>query len=75
MTRPKRIRIINSVKFIIDNVFQYRIVDKLHDSMMNVDWRRVDRSSLGNCNYNFNQYGLYTAEVQIGLSDGVIHQE
>lgn len=58
-----------------DGVFQYKIVDKLHDSMMNIDWRRVDRSSLGNCNYNFNQYGLYTAEVQIGLSDGVIHQE
>ena len=59
-----------------DRAFSYVIVDKLHDSMINVDWRRVDRSSLGNCNYNFDSQGrLYSAEVQIGLSDGVIHQE
>ena len=56
--------------------FSYHIVDKLHDSMINVDWRRVDRSSLGNCNYSFDNTGrLYSAEVQIGLSDGVIHQD
>ncbi len=57
-------------------VISYKIVDKLHDSMINLDWRRVDRSSLGDCSYNFNKQGmLYSAEVQIGLSDGVIHQE
>ena len=59
-----------------DRAFSYVIVDKLHDSMINIDWRRVDRSSLGNCNYNFDSHGrLYSAEVQIGLSDGVIHQD
>ncbi len=59
-----------------DGAVSYHIVDKLHDSMINIDWRRVDRSSLGNCNYNFNAQGmLYSAEVQIGLSDGVIHQD
>ncbi len=59
-----------------DGAFRYQIVDKLYDSMINVDWRRVDRSSLGNCNYNFNAQGyLYSADVQIGLSDGVIHQQ
>ena len=56
--------------------FRYQVVDRLHDSMINIDWRRVDRCSLGNCNYNFNSQGyLYSADVQIGLSDGVIHQE
>lgn len=55
---------------------RFVMVDKFYDSMINVDWRRVDRSSLGNCNYNFDKYGrLYSADVQIGLSDGVIHQE
>lgn len=59
-----------------DGLFRYEIVDKLYDSMINIDWRRVDRSSLGNCNYNFNAKGfLYSADVQIGLSDGVIHQQ
>jgi len=59
-----------------EGAFRYQIVDKLYDSMINIDWRRVDRSSLGNCNYNFNSKGyLYSADVQIGLSDGVIHQQ
>lgn len=59
-----------------DRAFSFHIVEKLHDSMINIDWRRVDRNSLGNCNYNYDKYGrLYSAEVQIGLSDGVIHQE
>lgn len=59
-----------------DGVVRFVMVDKYYDSMINVDWRRVDRSSLGNCNYNFNNQGcLYSADVQIGLSDGVIHQE
>ncbi|MCQ2957683.1 MAG: matrixin family metalloprotease [Candidatus Gastranaerophilales bacterium] len=57
-------------------VFRFNITDSFYDSMINVDWRRVDRSSLGNCNYNFNSQGyLYSADVQIGLSDGIIHQE
>lgn len=59
-----------------DGLVKFVIVDKYYDSMINVDWRRVDRSSLGNCNYSFDKIGrLYSAEVQIGLSDGVIHQE
>ncbi|MCR4881406.1 MAG: matrixin family metalloprotease [bacterium] len=59
-----------------DGVVRFVMVDKYYDSMINIDWRRVDRSSLGNCNYNFDSQGrLYSAEVQIGLSDGVIHQQ
>jgi len=57
-------------------IFRFNIIDSFYDSMINIDWRRVDRHSLGNCNYNFNQQGyLYGADVQIGLSDGIIHQE
>ena len=59
-----------------EGLVRFVVVDKYYDSMINVDWRRVDRTSLGNCNYNFDKYGrLYSAEVQIGLSDGVIHQQ
>ena len=52
----------------------FEIVNVLHESQINLDWRRVDRKSLGHCNYNFDNQGrLYSAEVQIGLSDGVLH--
>jgi len=53
----------------------FKIVNKIQESQINLDWKRVDRSSLGHCYFNFDTAGrLYSAEVQIGLSDGVIHQ-
>jgi hypothetical protein len=48
----------------------------LNDSQMNVEWRRVDRKSLGNCTFSYNKDSLiYSAEVSIGISDGLIHQK
>ncbi|MDD3149644.1 MAG: matrixin family metalloprotease [Candidatus Gastranaerophilales bacterium] len=59
-----------------DGKFTYKIVPSLNESQINIDWRRVDRTSLGNCNFNYDKIGrLYSAEVQIGLSDGVIHAQ
>lgn len=59
-----------------DGMVTFQIVPALTDSMINLDWKRVDRSSLGHCYFNFDNQGrLFSAEVQIGLSDGVIHQE
>lgn len=55
---------------------KFEIVKALHDSQINLDWKRVDRKSLGHCIYNFDKIGrLYSAEVQIGLSDGIIHAQ
>lgn len=52
------------------------IVDKLMQSQINLDWKRVDRKALGHCYFHFDaQNRLYSAEVQIGISDGVIHQD
>lgn len=49
-------------------------VNNINESQINLDWRRVDRNSLGHCYFNFDGYGrLYSAEIQIGLSDGIIH--
>ena len=56
--------------------FSFVITNTLTDSQMNVEWRRVDIKSLGNCSYNFdNESRLYSAEVSIGISDGIIHRK
>jgi predicted Zn-dependent protease len=58
-----------------ENKINFNIVNNLNDSQINLDWKRVDRNSLGHCYYNFDIKGrLFSAEIQIGLSDGVIHQ-
>jgi len=55
---------------------KFQLVNTLNDSQINLDWKRVDRQSLGYCHFNFDATArLYSAEVQIGLSDGVIHAE
>lgn len=52
----------------------FEIVNKLNESQINIEWKRVDRKALGQCYYNFDNQGrLFSAEVQIGLSDGVLH--
>lgn len=56
--------------------FSFRIVNALNDSQLNVEWRRVDRKSLGNCAFSFDKESrLYSAEVSIGISDGIIHRK
>ncbi|MFA6988747.1 MAG: matrixin family metalloprotease, partial [Candidatus Gastranaerophilaceae bacterium] len=59
-----------------DGKINFQIVSTLNDSQVNLDWKRVERTSLGHCYFNFDNYGrLFSAEIQIGLSDGVIHQQ
>ena len=53
---------------------QFQIVNTLHESQINLDWKRIDRKALGYCHFSFDNGGrLYSAEIQIGLSDGLIH--
>lgn len=48
----------------------------IYSSQINIDWKRVDRKSLGSCTFNFDKMGrYYSAEVSIGLSDGIIHHQ
>ena len=55
---------------------RFQLVSNLNDSQINLEWKRVDRKSLGYCLFNFdNQARLYSAEVQIGLSDGILHAQ
>lgn len=55
---------------------RFKIVQTLNESQVNLDWKRVDRKALGHCYFHFdNEARLYSAEVQIGLSDGILHQQ
>ncbi|MBQ3640886.1 matrixin family metalloprotease [bacterium] len=54
----------------------FTLARNLMDSRINVEWRRVDRKSLGNCSFMFDKESrLYSAEVSIGISDGIIHKQ
>lgn len=59
-----------------NGLVQFNLVSTLLESQINVDWKRVDRSALGHCTFNYdNCKRLYGAEVSIGLTDGLIHQQ
>lgn len=48
----------------------------IYESNINIEWKRVDRKSLGSCTFNFDKLGrYYSAELSIGLSDGIIHHK
>lgn len=54
----------------------FEVVQALYASQINLDWKRVERKALGHCHFHYDaQNRLYSAEVQIGLSDGIIHQD
>lgn len=53
----------------------FNVVNSLNDSQINLEWKRIDRKSLGQCQFHYDPQGrYYSAEVQIGLSDGIIHK-
>lgn len=55
---------------------RFKIVSTLNESQVNLDWKRIDRKALGHCYFHFDNNGrLYSAEVQIGLSDGLLCQQ
>lgn len=55
---------------------RFKVTNNLYDSLINVDWKRVDRKALGHCYFNWDSQGrLAGAEVSIGLTDGRIHQQ
>lgn len=54
----------------------FSIVNTLLESNINIDWKRVERKALGHCYFQYdNQQRLYSAEVSIGLTDGLIHRD
>lgn len=54
----------------------FEIVNSLLNSQINLDWKRVERQALGYCHFSADgKNRLYSAEVQIGISDGIIHKD
>ena len=54
----------------------FTTVETLMESNINIDWKRVERKALGHCYFDYDsQNRLYTAEVSIGLTDGLIHRD
>jgi hypothetical protein len=57
-----------------NGLVRFQIVDNLNSSQIDFKWRRVDRKTLGHCTYELDkQYRLFSAEIQIGISDGLLH--
>jgi predicted Zn-dependent protease len=55
---------------------RFTTVPRVQDSQIDLKWRRVDRKSLGHCEYLVDsQYRVYSAEIQIGISDGLVHAQ
>ena len=51
----------------------FQIVTEYMQSQMNFSWKRIDREALGLCHFDFdNQNRLFSAAIEIGLSDGYI---
>lgn len=54
--------------------FQY--VNDYNQSQIDVKWRRVNRKSLGHTQYEHDGQGrMFSASIEIGISDGVLHAQ
>lgn len=54
----------------------FTVVNTLLESQINVEWKRVERKALGHCYFDYDgAKRLYSAEVNIGLTDGLIHRD
>ena len=70
------INALNTWEAVSGGKISFLLVNSLNESQINVDWRRVDRKSLGDCKFAFDKNSrLYSAEVSIGISDGILHNQ
>ncbi len=66
----------NSWERVSGGKVSFTLTNSIYDSFISVEWRRVDRKSLGDCKFSFdNQDRLCSAFVSIGISDGLLHRQ
>ena len=54
----------------------FLIVDNLNSSNVDIEWKRVERQALGYCYFHYDKANrLYSANVSIGLTDGLVHAD
>lgn len=52
------------------------VVNDYYASNVNIEWKRVERQALGYCYFHYDKANrLYSANVSIGLTDGLVHSE
>src|SRR5574344_3105515 len=74
--RAMVIQALNEWEHVSDGKITFDVVPTLTYSQINLDWKRVDRAALGYCYFNYDANNrLYSAEVQIGITDGLIHKD
>ncbi len=55
---------------------KFQLVQAVSQSQIDISWRRVDRKSLGHCEYLISpDSAMYSCEIKIGISDGLIHAQ
>lgn len=55
---------------------KFKVVNSLMESNVNIDWKRVERKALGHCYFSYDASNrLYSAEVAIGLTEGLVHAQ
>lgn len=58
-----------------DKKLRFKITDRLYDSHINIEWRRIDKQALGSCYFQYDNKGnLFSAEVNIGLFPNMINE-
>lgn len=74
--REMVLRALNTWQKASGGKISFEVVQSLMGSQINIDWKRVDRQALGYCHFNTDANNrLFSAEVQIGISDGIIHHQ
>ncbi len=59
-----------------NNSISFAVTNNFYDSYVNLHWARVERKSLGYCTNSWNgQSMIYSSDIQIGISDGLIHKQ
>jgi hypothetical protein len=59
-----------------EQLVQFQQVSTLQASQINVQWRRINRTSLGHCQTSWTSDGrIYSAEISIGLTEGGLVKE
>ncbi len=56
------------------DLLRFQLVNSVNDSQIDIKWRRVDRRTLGHCNFEIDgQSRMFSAAIQVGISDGLVH--
>ena len=66
-------RAIDAWSRVSNGKIRFQLVDDYLNSQVNLNWKRVDRKALGYCTTEPQGDTLFTADIEIGLSDGLMH--